>query len=273
MSRSSGGLPGSVRRAGRLRMQRDHDSKRAPPSASPRRRCGPCASRRTPWRWPGRVRCRRPCARRCRRRPGENARRSPARSAGAHPGRSRPPRSRVRRGRCRSVQRTWPPSGTNLNALPSRFVTTRCSLSASAAAKHVSAPRSRSRCCVRRPVRRSAKRGGAAGRHVGVLRSIVSLPASSFDMSSRSLTCLSSMRALRAMTCAFSRRCARPSVVPSSATRLCAGPRISPSGVRSSRPTLANRCVLTSSSSRMRSSSPWSSTFFCATSRSCALAA
>ena len=46
--------------------------------------------------------------------------------------------------------------------------------------------------------------------------SIFSLRASSFDMSSRSLTCLSSIRALRATTCADSRRCGevhRPVVV------------------------------------------------------------
>ena len=50
----------------------------------------------------------------------------------------------------------------------------------------------------------------------------------------------------------------------------CAGPRISASGVRSSWLTLAKNCVLISSSSRMRSSSPCSSMFFCAISRSCA---
>ena len=45
---------------------------------------------------------------------------------------------------------------------------------------------------------------------------------------------------------------------------------MSASGVRSSWLTLAKNCVLISSSSRMRSSSPCSSMFFCAISRSCA---
>ena len=97
-----------------------------------------------------------------------------------------------------------PPSGTNLKALPSRFITTRCSLSGSTAATHgavgvhgvLDAPIGGEHGEVRGE--EADQRGD-----VGVLQLDLQLAAPRLrDMSSRSLTCLSSMRALRATTCA-----------------------------------------------------------------------
>ena len=117
----------------------------------------------------------------------------------------------------RSEQRTRPPSGTNLKALPSRFMTTRCSLSGSIAATQ--GPAASTAYSIRRSAANTAKcearKRTSAATSVSC-RSIFSLRASIFDMSRRSLTCLSNIRALRATTSprlAPLRQAHRPGVV------------------------------------------------------------
>ena len=149
-----------------------------------------------------------------------------------------------------------------MKALDSRFMTTRWSFvridGGDAARRRLDLERD----AAFRPARTSkceAMKRTSAATSVSC-SSILSLPASSLEMSSRSLTCLSSMRALRTITCAVS-RCSRAQSTSRHSCSRSAGPRIRASGVRSSWLTLAKNWVLISSSSRMRSSSPCSSMF------------